>query len=408
MNELQNRLKNSINKQILSQVDYTLMEQHRFVPISVKDRFLFVAINSVSNKDTISEKLRAIFQYPIKFIQLPDMELDELLSGLKGSVPKPIAEGVTTTESGLVNLPNTTGEIVGPHPQSKLGELFIEKGYITDVQLLQALAESKRQKIPVGSMLFKLGFISLEQLKEILHTQTGFDMVTADQLAKQASFINILPEDFIKNNKVVPISSDGKTLVLGVVAPVKPDVLKDIIYLTGQNPKQLLMTHYEFMNCMETFFSENKKETQKIIKDIQDETAALQVEESLWEQVDSELQDSSGSIAKFVNQIITNAIDTRSSDIHIEPRLNGYIVRYRKDGMLSKVLDIPSKVENSVISRFKVLSRMNIAEHRRPQDGTFSIKYKNQSYDFRINTLPVSGKGLYPCVGTCSIFERGG
>ncbi len=392
MNELQNRLKNSINKQILSQVDYTLMEQHRFVPISVKDRFLFVAINSVSNKDTISEKLRAIFQYPIKFIQLPDMELDELLSGLKGSVPKPIAEGVTTTESGLVNLPNTTGEIVGPHPQSKLGELFIEKGYITDVQLLQALAESKRQKIPVGSMLFKLGFISLEQLKEILHTQTGFDMVTADQLAKQASFINILPEDFIKNNKVVPISSDGKTLVLGVVAPVKPDVLKDIIYLTGQNPKQLLMTHYEFMNCMETFFSENKKETQKIIKDIQDETAALQVEESLWEQVDSELQDSSGSIAKFVNQIITNAIDTRSSDIHIEPRLNGYIVRYRKDGMLSKVLDIPSKVENSVISRFKVLSRMNIAEHRRPQDGTFSIKYKNQSYDFRINTLPVSGK----------------
>ena len=368
------------------------MEQHRFVPISVKDRFLFVAINSVSNKDTISEKLRAIFQYPIKFIQLPDMELDELLSGLKGSVPKPIAEGVTTTESGLVNLPNTTGEIVGPHPQSKLGELFIEKGYITDVQLLQALAESKRQKIPVGSMLFKLGFISLEQLKEILHTQTGFDMVTADQLAKQASFINILPEDFIKNNKVVPISSDGKTLVLGVVAPVKPDVLKDIIYLTGQNPKQLLMTHYEFMNCMETFFSENKKETQKIIKDIQDETAALQVEESLWEQVDSELQDSSGSIAKFVNQIITNAIDTRSSDIHIEPRLNGYIVRYRKDGMLSKVLDIPSKVENSVISRFKVLSRMNIAEHRRPQDGTFSIKYKNQSYDFRINTLPVSGK----------------
>jgi type II secretory ATPase GspE/PulE/Tfp pilus assembly ATPase PilB-like protein len=143
---------------------------------------------------------------------------------------------------------------------------------------------------------------------------------------------------------------------------------------------------------METFFSEHKKETQKIIRDIEDETAALQVEESLWQQVDNELQDSSGSIAKFVNQIITTAIDTHVSDIHIEPRLQGYIVRYRKDGMLSKVLDIPSKVETSVISRFKVLSRMNIAEHRRPQDGTFSIKYKNQSYDFRINTLPVAGK----------------
>ena len=379
MNELQNRLKNSINKQILNQVDKALMEQYKFVPISVKDRFLFVAINSTSDKDTINEKLRQTLQYPIKFIQVPDKDLEELIQDLTASAaPKPKE--------------NPVNQNVVPQPQSKLGELFIEKGYITDVQLLQALAESKRQKMPVGSMLFKLGFITLDQLKEVLHSQTGYEMVTAEQLAKQSSFINILPEDFIKNNKVVPVSSDGKTLVLGVVAPVKPDVLKEIIYLNGQNPKQLLMTHFEFTNCMETFFSEHKKETQKIIKDIEEETAALQVEESLWQQVDNELQDSSGSIAKFVNQIITTAIDTHVSDIHIEPRLSGYIVRYRKDGMLSKVLDIPSKVENSVISRFKVLSRMNIAEHRRPQDGTFSIKYKNQSYDFRINTLPVEGR----------------
>ncbi|MEE3350433.1 MAG: type II/IV secretion system protein [Candidatus Gastranaerophilaceae bacterium] len=387
MNELQNRLKNSINKQILNQVDKSLMEQHKFVPISVKDGFLFVAINSASDKDTISEKLRVTFQYQIKFIQVPDKDLDELIDNLMPkSEPEPTGESLTDMP------PSSASNDVVSQPQSKLGELFIERGYITDVQLLQALAESKRQKIPVGSMLYKLGFITLEQLKEVLHNQTGFDVVTADQLAKQSAFINILPEDFIKTNKVVPVSSDGKNLVLGVVAPVKPDVLKEIIYLTGQNPKQLLMTHFEFQTCMDTFFSEHKKETQKIIKDIQDETAALQVEESLWQQVDKELEDSSGSIAKFVNQIITTAIDTHVSDIHIEPRLAGYIVRYRKDGMLSKVLDIPSKVETSVISRFKVLSRMNIAEHRRPQDGTFSIKYKNQSFDFRINTLPVSGK----------------
>ena len=384
MNELQNRLKNSINKQILNQVDKTLMEQHKFVPISVKDRFLFVAINSTSDKDTISEKLRLTFQYPIKFIQVPDNDLEELISSLN-LTDLPV-EDDSNEQAAFGN------QNVVPQPHSKLGELFIERGYITDVQLLQALAESKRQKIPVGSMLFKLGFITLEQLKDVLHDQTGYEMVTADQLAKQGSFINILPEDFIKNNKVVPVSSDGKSLVLGVVAPVKPDVLKEIIYLTGQNPKQLLMTHYEFENCMETFFSEHKKETQTIIKNIEEETASLQVEESLWQQVDNELQDTSSSIAKFVNQIITSAIDDHVSDIHIEPRLQGYIVRYRKDGMLSKVLDVPSKVETSVISRFKVLSRMNIAEHRRPQDGTFSIKYKNQSYDFRINTLPVAGK----------------
>ena len=373
MNELLNRLKNSVNFQILNKVETTLLEQYKFVPISVKDNFLFVAINSSSDKDVINLKLKEYYPQQVKFIQVPDQDLFDLIEALKSEMQKSDIDD-------------------GTSKQVKLGELLVQKGYINDVQLLQALAESKRQKMPIGSMLFKLGFLSLEQLKEVLHLQTGYDLVTPEQLASQDKFIKILPEDFIKNNKIIPISSDGKTLILGVVTPVSPDVLKEIIYITGQNPKQLLMTHYEFENSLNTFFSEQKKETEKVIKEIETEVEDLEVEESLSDMVDKQLKDSTGSVAKFVNQIITNAIDTRASDIHIEPRLSGYIVRYRKDGMLQKVLDIPPKVETSVIARFKVLSRMNIAEHRRPQDGTFSIKYKNGSYDFRINTLPVSGK----------------
>ncbi len=370
MNELLNRLKNSIDKEILNHVDNSLMKQNNFIPISVKDKFLFVAVNSFSDKDKINTVLKGYFPYPIKFIQVPDQDLKDLVSSLSSD----------------------SEETNHEEKQIKLGEMLIQKGYITDVQLLQALSESKHQKVPIGSTLFKLGFISLDQLKDILHLQTGIDMVSNEQLAKQDKFVNILPEDFIKANKVIPVSSDGKTLTLGVVQPLKPDVIKEIIYLTGQNPKQLLMTHYEFQNSLDMFFSAQKKETQKIIQQIETEAAEIEVEESLWEQVDAELRDSTGSVAKFVNQIITNAIDGKVSDIHIEPRLEGYIVRYRKDGMLHKVLEIPSKVESSVIARFKVMSRMNIAEHRRPQDGTFSIKYKKQSYDFRINTLSVSGK----------------
>lgn len=373
MNELLNRLKNSINKQILHKVDNELLEQYKFVPISVKDNFLFVAINSSSDKEVINLKLKEFFPQVVKFIQVPDNDLSELITSIKEDSDKDAGDD-------------------GTSKQIKLGELLVQKGYINDVQLLQALAESKRQKIPIGSTLFKLGFITLEQLKEILHLQTGYDLVTTEQLASQDKYIKMLPEDFIKNNKIIPISSDGKTLILGVVTPVKPEVLKDIIYMTGQNPKQLLMTHYEFENSLNTFFSEQKKETEKVIKQIESEAEELEIEESLSDMVEKQLKDSTGSVAKFVNQIITNAIDSKVSDIHIEPRLSGYIVRYRKDGMLQKVLDIPPKVETSVIARFKVLSRMNIAEHRRPQDGTFSIKYKNRSYDFRINTLPVSGK----------------
>ena len=374
MNELLNRLKNSVSMQVLNKVKSARLEQYKFVPMSVKDNYLFVAIDSTSDKKVINLKLKEFFPQQVKFIQVPDQDLSDLITSLKQEMQK------------------ETGSDDGTSKQVRLGELLVQKGYINDVQLLQALAESKRQKVPIGSTLFKLGFITLEQLKEILHLQTGYDLVTPEQLASQDKFIKILPEDFIRTNKIIPISSDGKTLILGVVTPVKPDVLKDIIYLTGQNPKQLLMTHYEFENSLNTFFSEQKKETEKVIKEIESEADEFEVEESLADMVDKQLKDSTGSVAKFVNQIITNAIDNKVSDIHIEPRLSGYIVRYRKDGMLQKVLDIPPKVETSVIARFKVLSRMNIAEHRRPQDGTFSIKYKNGSYDFRINTLPVSGK----------------
>ena len=375
MNELLSKLENSINKEVLTHVSYELMEQHKFVPISVKEKSLFVAINSVTDNSNVNQILKEYFPYQVKFIQLPnDSDLNELLQHIKS------------------NFQNIASTATKAQYTDKLGEMFIRKGYITDVQLLQALQECKRLQLPIGSTLFKLGFISLEQLKEVLSEQIGYEMASPEILSKQEKFINILPEDFIRDNKVIPLMSDGKILTIGVVKPLKPNILKTIISLTGQNPKQLLMTHYEFQNILESSFSDQKKETKKILKQIEAETAEIDVEESLWDQVDAELRDASGSVAKLVNQIIVDAIDNKVSDIHIEPRLEGYIVRYRKDGMLQKVLDIPPKVETSVIARFKVMSRMNIAEYRRPQDGTFSIKYKKNSYDFRINTLPVSGK----------------
>ena len=361
MNALILRLKNSIDKKILESVDKNLMGLHLFVPISVKDNFLFVAVSKASNKDEVNAILKKSFTQSIKFMLVGEDDLRELLAdfvpaeSIKASAEAPAA---SSTASPAKSTPISTEKPKVEH--GKLGEILLAKGLVSEVQLMKALAESKRTGVPIGSMLFELGSISLEQLKDVLHDQTGYELVSADHL--------------------------------GVVKPLKMDVLKEIIYLTGQNPKQILMTHYEFKTAVNTFFSEQKRQTDEIIEQIKEETVDSEDEATLWEQVDAELQDSTGSVAKFVNQIITNGIDNKVSDIHIEPRLSGYIVRYRKDGMLQKVLDVPAKVETSVIARFKVMARMNIAENRRPQDGTFSISYNGCSYDFRINTLPVSGK----------------
>jgi type IV pilus assembly protein PilB len=394
MNALIQRLKNSIDKNLLESIDKSLMGQHYFVPISVKDNFLFVAVSKISNKDEISSLLKQSHSQPIKFMLVGDDDLKELL---KEFIPENlIREDAPETPAENSNVaPAEVKPVVGensPKQGARLGEMLVAKGILKQVDLMRALSEAKRKNMPIGSTLFLDHLITLEQLKAALHEQSGYDVVTADQLVNQKKFVNILPEDFIRSNNVIPISSDGKTLLLGVIKPIKMDVLKEIIYLTGQNPKQLLMTHFEFQNSLNTFFSIQKKKTDEIIEQIKTEALDTDDEMSLSEQLASEMQDTTGSVAKFVNQIITNGIDNKVSDIHIEPRLSGYIVRYRKDGMLQKALDVPAKVETAVIARFKVMARMNIAENRRPQDGTFSITYRDCSYDFRINTLPVSGK----------------
>lgn len=387
MNALILRLKNSIDRKLIDSIDKEMMGKNLFVPISIKDDFLFVAVSSNSDKSKITSLLKARFNQQIKFMLVPSDDFKELLFEY---VSTPYAMVPTDTKPKTQEVKDTNDTSHGS--SQKLGEMLVAKGIITQVDLMKALASSKRKNVPIGSTLFEMGLITLDQLKEVLHNQSGYNIVTADQLANQKNFVNILPEDFIKANSVIPVSSDGKTLTIGVVKPVEQEVVKAIIYMTGLNPKQLLMTHYEFRQAVNTFFSESKRQTDEIINQIKSETAEEEVEDDAQAQIKKELEDSTGSVAKFVNQIITNGIDSKSSDIHIEPRLSGYIVRYRKDGMLSKVLDVPAQVESAVIARFKVMARMNIAENRRPQDGTFSISYKNCSYDFRINTLPVSGK----------------
>jgi type IV pilus assembly protein PilB len=395
MSEILNKLKDSINKDLVCKFEKRLLEQMKFVPISVKQTLIYVAINPFANKNEISEILKSE-NFDSRFIQISEEEMNELLNYISvnffqenntKAVIVPIENNIEANKCNNAELSDSLGA-----PKKKIGEILIEDGYINEAQLIQALAESKKLNTPLGSTLYKLGFITLNQLKETLQKQQGYEIVDAAQLELKEKVINILPEDFIKANKVIPISTDGRNLLIGMVKPNDEKILKDIVYLTGQKPRPMLITYCDFQNFVEATYSHSKKETKQIIQQIEEESLEVDIEESLWEQVERELQDHTGTVAKFVNKIITDAIDNKVSDIHIEPRLSNYIVRYRKDGILRQVIDIPGKVEQAVLTRFKVLARMNIAEHRRPQDGTFSIKYRNNSYDFRINSLPVTGK----------------
>lgn len=274
----------------------------------------------------------------------------------------------------------------------KIGEILIEEGLINDKQLTMALAEAKVLGIPLGSVLVKMGFITIKELKEALGAQMGVKLASAEQLKALPTAISILPEDFVRENKVIPLSMTDKSLVVGMVDPGNSKTINEIVYQTGLKPTVIMVTHYEYENFLKTYYENEKETANKLLEEIAQEKSDVTEDGSLWEQVENEIQDTSGTVAKFANKIVTLAIDQKASDIHIEPRLVGYVVRFRIDGTLREVLKIPAKVDSAVVSRFKVLARMNIAEHRRAQDGNFSIKYKKNQHDFRVNTLPVGNK----------------
>lgn len=274
----------------------------------------------------------------------------------------------------------------------KLGEILMEEGLINDKQLEIALGESKAQGVPLGSILVKLGFVTIKDLKEALGAQMGLKYATSEQLKALPTAISILPEEFVRINKVIPLSMTDKSLVVGMVNPNDTKVINEIVYQTGLKPSIVLVTHVEFENFLNTYYNVDNSDTEEILQKIDEDEESDANSTDLWEQVEQEVQDSSGAVSQLANKIITMAIDRRASDIHIEPLSTGYRVRLRIDGSLVNALKIPPKVDSSVISRFKVLSRMNIAEHRRAQDGSFTLKYKNKAQDFRVNTLPVAGR----------------
>lgn len=328
-------------------------------------------------------------------IDLDDDEDEKEVDSNNGSVEQEAlqqpSEPSSDSSAGEEKIRGNINAVDAPTTK-KIGEILIEEGLINDKQLTMALAEAKVLGIPLGSVLVKMGFITIKELKEALGAQMGVKLASAEQLKALPTAISVLPEDFVRENKVIPLSMTDKSLVVGMVDPGNSKTINEIVYQTGLKPTVIMVTHYEYEAFLKTYYENEKETANKLLEEIASEKAEAVDDTSLWEQVETEIQDTSGTVAKFANKIVTLAIDQKASDIHIEPRLVGYVVRFRIDGTLREVLKIPAKVDSAVVSRFKVLARMNIAEHRRAQDGNFSIKYKKSQHDFRVNTLPVGNK----------------
>ncbi len=382
------KLKKYLNKEIAEKINSETLSKEKFIPLNAQNGVVFVACVDSTNKNIAVEVSKVFPSMQLKTVPVSDEIFSQLFEFIF-SKKQPVLDLSSTDSQSSANA-GAKNPANNKKPVKRIGDMLIEKGYVKAEDVERAFKQSKVKGEPIGSTLVKMNLVTIDQLKETLAEQKGVEAIQDKELRFSEDLFKVFPTEFLLENKIVPISSDGRNVVVGMVDPTDRKILNQIILFTGLKPNPKLLTFYEYDRSVTAFIKE-KERKEKLFEHITSENTVMQ-EDSLWDQVEKAIKDDESSISKFTNQIITDAIDIKASDIHIEPRFETYIVRYRIDGILRKVVEIPQQIESSVISRFKVLARMNIAEHRRAQDGAFSIRHKTKDYDCRINTIPVGGK----------------
>ena len=282
------------------------------------------------------------------------------------------------------------------YKREKIGQILLNRNIISQEQLNEALEVQKNTGEKLGEILIKKGYISDETLMELVSFQRGFDVVDLDKIQDQIdpSVANIISKDFAFKRKVFPFNLVDSTLYVAMTDPRDINVIDEIRLLTGYNVKPFISTKKNIEDIIRIYTSDeySLKEVQEIIKD-EDLTIGKKFEEEIAEK---------NPLIRLANQIILKAVSLRASDVHVEPQEKNCTIRFRIDGVLQKIKDVPKSVQRLLISRYKIMGGMDITENRLPQDGRSSIRYGNRMIDLRLASIPtVYGENI-----TIRILDR--
>jgi type IV pilus assembly protein PilB len=292
-------------------------------------------------------------------------------------------------------MPSKASQANPPAQQvQRLGEILIENGWLDPVELDSCLAEAKQTGTYLGYVLVKREKISKEQLGKALSKQFNLQYISLANLEIDRGLLKLLPEEFMREHQVLPIAKEGGRLVVAMVEPRNRRVFDEITFITGIRPQVLVTTSFEFKDTFNRVIQSGASSNLlSEVSDFSSKTGETR-HDLVRQQQKAEMMDTSNNpLAKLVNSIIEEGIEKGASDVHIEPRESASIVRFRLNGILKAILEVPLNMEASLITRIKVMSRMDISEHRKPQDGRITIHYKGTDYNLRVNTLPIGETG---------------
>ncbi len=270
----------------------------------------------------------------------------------------------------------------------RIGELLVKQNLLTAEQLKKARDGAKTSGGRLGAEITKLGFLQENELNEFVAKQYGVPDVNLDEFDVDPSVIQLIPEEVAIKHTVLPMNRAGSTLILATADPSNIFAIDDIKFLTGYNVEVVVAPHDQIKRAIDRYY-DKASNLDDIMGDFDD--SDLEVVTG-GDDVDiSELAKESedAPVVKLVNLILTDAVKKTASDIHVEPYEKEFRVRYRIDGVLYEVMRPPMKLKNAITSRLKIMSTLDIAERRLPQDGRIKMKLgRGKEMDYRVSVMP--------------------
>jgi type IV pilus assembly protein PilB len=270
----------------------------------------------------------------------------------------------------------------------RLGDLLVREGLITSEQLQQALEQQRSTGMRLGYTLVKLGLIQEIEITKMLARQYRVPAVDLSRFEVDEKIIKLIPADVAVKHTVMPLKREARTLTVAMADPTNVTVIDDLKFITRFDIFPVIAGEYTLRTVIERRYEQTDAQLESLLKTIEDADLEIVEEEEEEDEGQAQLTDDA-PVVKLINGIMTDAVKRGASDIHIEPFEKEIRVRYRIDGSLMEIMKPPVKLKAALTSRVKIMSNLNIAERRVPQDGRIKMKMGKRVIDFRVSTLPV-------------------
>lgn len=260
--------------------------------------------------------------------------------------------------------------------RKRLGDLLVDSGLITDEQLQATLSE-KNANQKLGDALLQRGYITEQQLIEVLEFQLGIPHVSLYRYPFDQKLFTIISKTTAKRNLLLPLKKEGDKLFIAMADPMDYFAIDDLRLTTGFQIETAIATKDDILRAINKYYDIDEG-FEELLRDLPESE----------EEREETMNDQDAPIVRLVNQLLSTAVAMKASDIHIDPQETKVVIRYRIDGMLKTERVLPKHMQSLLTARIKIISKLDITEHRIPQDGRIKVNLEFHPIDLRVSTLP--------------------